>query len=300
MHDLKLAKQKAWIERRRAEGALAPAEPAPTPKAAPVPAPAAAPVRLPDWPAAVRAVPNGALRSALFGAIGRGPRRYIAGEDIAAIDGVTIRYKGERLDQADLDVWATILHLARSQDLVDECRITSYALLQILGKTDTGSNRKVLETRIERLVATSLTIKQGEGCYMGSLVRNAKRGSAQEWVIKLELEIVALFAASAFTQLDWSVRQSLSGQPLAQWLHGFYASHAKPYPVKVETLLKLSGSENEDASSSRQKLRKALDAVSEASAAHGEGFGYEVQGDLVNVQKRPSGTQRRHLAKARR
>ena len=288
-------KQKAWIERRRAEGALAPAEPAPAP------APKkAAPVRLPAWPDAVRAVPNGVLRSALFGAIGRGPRRYIAGEDIAALEGVTIRYKGERLDQADLDVWATILHMARSQDLVDECRITSYALLQILGKTDTGGNRKVLETRIERLVATSLTIKQGEGCYMGSLVRNAKRGSAQEWVIKLESEIVALFAGSTFTQFDWSVRQSLDGQQLAQWLHGFYASHAKPFPYKVETLLKLSGSENDNPRSARQKLRKALDALAEASEANGEGFGYEVKGDLVHVQKRPSGTQRRHLAKARR
>lgn len=286
-------KQKAWIERRRAEGALAPSEPAPVPKKA-------APVRLPAWPDAVRAVPNGVLRSALFGAIGRGPRRYIAGEDIAAIEGVTIRYKGERLDQADLDVWATILHLARSQDLVDECRITSYALLQILGKTDTGSNRKVLETRIERLVATSLTIKQGEGCYMGSLVRNAKRGSAQEWVIKLESEIVALFAASAFTQLDWSVRQSLTGQPLAQWLAGFYASHAKPFPIKIETLHKLCGSEQGVMSDFTKKLRKALDAVAEASAANGEAFAHEIHGDLVHVQRRPSGTQRRHLAKARR
>lgn len=286
-------KQKAWIERRRAEGALAPAEPAPAPKKA-------APVRLPAWPDAVRAVPNGVLRSALFGAIGRGPRRYIAGEDIAAIDGVTIRYKGDRLDQTDLDVWATILHITRSQDLGDECRITSYALLQILGKTDTGGNRKVLETRIERLVATSLTIKQGEGCYMGSLVRNAKRGGAQEWVIKLEPEIVALFAGSAFTQVAWAVRQSLDGQQLAQWLHGFYASHAKPYPVKVETLHRLCGSEQSLMSDFKKKLRKALDALAEASAANGEGFSYEIQDDLVHVKKRPSGTQRRHLAKARR
>ena len=90
------------------------------------------------------------------------------------------------------------------------------------------------------------------------------------------------------------------GKPLAQWLHGFYASHAKPFPMRMETLLKLSGSESESPRSAQQTLCKALDAVSEASAANGEIFGYEVHGDLVNVEKRPSGTQRRHLAKARR
>ena len=57
---------------------------------------------------------------------------------------------------------------------------------------------------------------------------------------------------------------------------------------------------SENPRSARRTLCKALDAVSEASAANGEIFGYEVHGDLVNVEKRPSGTQRRHLAKARR
>ena len=61
-------------------------------------------VQLPLWPEPVRAVPNGFLRSALFGAIARGKRRYIDGEQLAALDGVEIRYKGQRLDQGDLDV----------------------------------------------------------------------------------------------------------------------------------------------------------------------------------------------------
>ena len=35
-------------------------------------------------------------------------------ELIAAQDGITIRYTGEQLDQADLDVWEQALHLART------------------------------------------------------------------------------------------------------------------------------------------------------------------------------------------
>ena len=255
-------------------------------------------VQLPLWPEPVRAVPNGFLRSALFGAIAKGRRRYINGEDLAAVDGVTIRYKGERLDQGDLDVWESVLHAVRLQELGSQCRLTSYALLKLMGKTDTGKNRATLNKRITRLVASALTVKQGRYSYIGSLIAGAaKDEDTQEWVIELDPRLRPLFAADQFTQIEWAVRHELDGQQLAQWLHGFYATHAKPFPMKVETLLNLSGGENADPYSGKQKLRKALDAVAEASAAHGEGFSYDIRGDLVHVEKRASGPQRRHLAK---
>jgi hypothetical protein len=255
-------------------------------------------VQLPLWPEPVRAVPNGFLRSALFGAIAKGRRRYIDGEDLAAIDGVTIRYKGERLDQGDLDVWESVLHAVRLQELGSQCRVTSYALLKLMGKTDTGKNRVTLQNRIERLVANAVTVKQGRYSYIGSLISfAAKDEETQEWVIELDPRLRPLFASDQFTQIEWAVRHDLDGKPLAQWLYGFYASHAKPFPMKVETLLNLSGGENADSYSGKQKLRKALDAVADACAAHGEGFSYEIRGDLVHVEKRASGPQRRHLAK---
>lgn len=95
-------------------------------------------VQLPLWPQPVRAVPNGFLRSALFGAIAKGRRRYMDKELVAAVDGVEIRYTGQRLDQGDLDVWENVLHAVRTQKLGSECRLTSYALLKLMGKTDTG------------------------------------------------------------------------------------------------------------------------------------------------------------------
>jgi len=54
---------------------------------------------------------NGILRSALFGAIRKERRRYIDDEFIASVDGVEIRYKGQTLDQYDLSVWETVLHI---------------------------------------------------------------------------------------------------------------------------------------------------------------------------------------------
>ena len=255
-------------------------------------------VQLPLWPEPVRAVPNGFLRSALFGAIAKGKRRCIDGEQLAALDGIEIRYTGQRLDQGDLDVWESVLHAVRLQEMGSQCRVTSYALLKLMGLTDTGKNRVTLNKRITRLVASALTVKQGRYSYIGSLIAGAaKDEETQEWVIELDAKLRPLFAADQFTQVEWAVRHELSGKPMAQWLHGFYASHAKPFPLKVETLHRLCGSEAKRMTDYKVDLRRNLDAVADASEAHGEGFSYDIRGDLVHVEKLAKGAQRRHLAK---
>lgn len=255
-------------------------------------------VQLPLWPEPTRCVPNGVLRSSLFGAIKKGARRYMEGEQVAALDGIDIRYTGQRLDQGDLDAWESVLHVSRLQEMGEQCRFTAYGLLKLMGKTDTGSNRETLHKRLMRLKANAVEVQQGRYSYAGSLIDDVYRDKdTHEYVLILNPKLRPLFAADQFTQIEWTVRHALAGHQLAQWLHGFYASHAKPYPMKVETLLKLSGSENEDASSGRQKLRKALDALAGSSVANGQPFSHAICGDLVHVQKLASGTQRRHLAK---
>lgn len=256
-------------------------------------------VQLPIWPDVVRGVPNGVLRSALFGAIKKGPRSYLERQKMPAQEGIKIIYTGLRLDQGDLDVWETVLHIVRLQELGTECRVTAYQLLKMLGKTDTGINRDTLDRRLSRMKATAVDVSvSGPASYEGSLIDEVYRDKeTRAYVIRLNPKLQALFAANQFTQVDWTVRQTLDGKPLAQWLHGYYASHAKPYPVNVATLLMLAGSEDASPSSGRQTLRKALDALTDASAANGQPFSYEILGDLVHVEKKPSAAQRRHLAK---
>lgn len=239
--------------------------------------------QLPLWPEHVRAVPNGFLRSALFGSIGKGKRSYIESARIAALDGLQIIYTGMRLDQGDLDAYESVLHAVRLQELGSQCRVTSYYLLKLMGKTDSGKNRATLHKRLTRLRATAVEIWQGRHPYIGGLINAAYKDAVTgEWVIVLDPSLRALFAPDQFTLVGWAVRRTLDGQPLAQWLHGFYASHANPFPMRAETLLRLSGSENASPRSAQQKLRKALDAVAEASS---EGFRYEIRGDLVCVER---------------
>lgn len=285
--NLAFVTKKAEEAKARTEGAIAPVT-NDKPK----------PITLPLWPDVVRGVPNGVLRSALFGAIKKGARRYMQGEQVAAPDGIEIRYTGQQLDQGDLDVWESVLHIARLQEMGEQCRFTAYAMLKLLGKTDAGSNRETLHKRLMRLKANAVEVQQGRYSYAGSLIDDVYRDKeTREYVLVLNPKLRPLFAADQFTQLDWMVRHALNGKPLAQWLHGYYASHAKPYPLNVATLLKLSGSENTEPRSSRQMLRKALDALTDASEANGQPFSYDIRGDLVHTEKKPSGTQRRHLAK---
>ena len=192
-----------------------------------------------------------------------------------------------------------VLHVARLQALGDECRVTAYQLLKLLGKTDTGKNRDTLDRRLSRMKATGVDVRIGRYGYEGSLIDEVYRETeSREYVIRLNPKLRAIFDKDQWTAVDWAVRRELDGQPLAQWLHGFYATHAKPYPMTVAKLHELCGSENQSLRGFKQEIGKALDAVATASAKYNQVFKSEILGDLVHTEKTPSGSQRLHLQRA--
>ena len=251
-------------------------------------------VQLPLWPNETRGVPNGFLRSALFGAVSRGPKRFLDAEVLSSVEGVTIKYTGQRLDQNDLDVWESVLHIVREQELGTQCRFTAYSLLKLMGKTDTGKNRELLHKQIVRLRSGTVEATQGRYTYIGGLIHDAfKDEETHEWVVEINPKLKVLYGSDQFTLLDWEIRHKLNGMQLAQWLHGFYSTHASPLPYKVETLYKLSGSEAGEMWKFKQTLKKALEAVCAAT-----GWDFEIDNqNLVHVKKLPTGTQKRHLAR---
>ena len=260
------------------------------------------PVQLPLWPEPVRAVPNSILRSALFGVRGASKgseRKHLESVEIASVDGVTVRYSGAQLDQNDLDVWETVLHAVRQQAMGDKCHVTAYSLLKLMGMSINGKNRDTLKRRITRLVGATVEIQTERYWYAGTLIRDAVQDErTKEWVIELNPNLRPLFAPNQFTQMQWAIRQELGKNQLAKWLHGFYSSHAKPYPMRPEKLLHLAGSTNK--SGRTQEIRKALAAIATASAKHGEEFAFEVRDGLVHITKTPSRSQRRHLRRRKR
>ncbi len=258
-------------------------------------------IQLPLWAEEKCGIPNGFLRSALFGAIRKGSRRYLQQEKMASLDGIELIYTGQRLDQGDLDVWAGVVQFARQQGLGEQCRFTAYAMLKLLGKVDTGGNREVLDNRLTRMKATAVRIKAGRYSYEGSLLDAIYRDEeTREYVAVLNPKMHVLFAPDQFTQVDWNIRQTLDGKSLAQWLHSFYASHAKPLPISIAKLHELSGSEAGELWKFTQTLRKNLDHLIDAHQQYCQSFSYEIKGDLVHVTRTPSKSQRLHIAKKAR
>lgn len=268
-------------------------------KASPSP-PAESPgPRLPNWREPYCALPNAVMRSALFAVIGKGQRAWLDSVTIKSQSGVTLTYTGEQLDQCDLDLWLVQLYLMRNHPLDQHYRTSMYALLRELGITDTGPSRASLKRRLLRLKNCELSIRTDSHEYQGNLAEAEFLDSNKPLALRLNPSVIRLFAHDQYTLIHWGVRRMLSGSPLAQWLHGYYSTHAAPYPVRVETLHKLSGSRTVNQAKFSQLLRKALDRLALACAEHGQQFEFLIDGEMVRVEKRPSPTQERHLAKKR-
>ena len=254
-------------------------------------------IQLPLWPAATRGAPNAVLRGALFAAIQGKTRQYLLREQlIATQDGITIRYTGQQLDQADLDVWEQALHLARTQPLGSQCYFTAHGFLKALGRSTGKQNHKWLKSALVRLAGAVVEITAGRRTYFGTLIDHGIRDEdTGRYVVEINPKLAAFYGRSQWTQIDWEQRQSLRGKPLALWLHGFYASHAAPHALSVEYLHKLSGSQTKRLKHFKPNLTQALRDLKVAGAIRG----FTIRDDLVHVRTVPSKSQRKHLAARR-
>ena len=232
-----------------------------TPAPKPTPQPAQV-VRLPLWPAELRTCPSCVLRSALFGVVQRGRRTALEGAILATWEGVTIRYTGWRLDQADLDVWLAVLHLAREYNLGVRIPVTINEMLRTMGRSTAGSSHEWFKGAIRRLTACAVEITRQRRTYWGSLIEKGCRDEETgEFVIVLNPELAMLFEDDDYTRMDWEVRRSLS-MDLAKWLHGYIASHQatprNPHRIGLERLCALCGSDYGRLRDFRDDLCKAM------------------------------------------
>jgi hypothetical protein len=240
-------------------------------------------IQLPMWPEPKRGTPNAFLRSALFAAVQGNKRRWMKEEIIGSTKDVVVKYTGQQLTQADLDVWDTLVHLARMHPLGTECAFTAHGLLKALGRNTGKSDHAWLHSTIIRLQACSVQILHDGKQYFGSLiVEGAKDTETRAYRVILNPKLFPLFSENTWTQLDWEQRQQLTKQPLAQALHGYWSTHRFPKPVHVPTLHRITGSGNKSMRDFRYKLKIALDVL--------QGIGFFAawkidEADLVHVTR---------------
>jgi hypothetical protein len=254
---------------------------------------------LPFWPEEVRSVPNAVLRGALFTV---SKERAVLKDltPIAAVDGIEIRAKNDRLNQVDLDLWEMLLHLQRLHPLGNRVEFTAHAMLKVLGRTTGGKDHQWLDNALARLIGSVVEIKwtRERKAFAGALVSSFFRDDdTGRYVVKFNQEMATLYG-QGHTYIDWEQRQALGQNNLAKWLHGFYTTHAAPFGYKVETLQKLCGSTVERLGDFRKLLRAALAKLVEVGAIGG--WQIDSETDVVTVEKEPTTTQRRHLARSKR
>ena len=210
--------------------------------------------------------------------------------------GIEIRFTGWQLNQSDLDVWEQVLHLARTQALGTRCYFTAHGFLKALGRSTGKRDHEWLKSVFSRLSATDVQIRHKGRTYFGSLIEGGIRDEdTGRYVVEINPKLAAFYGRTQWTQLDWEQRQQLRGKPLALWLHGFYASHAKPYPLSVAYLHKLSGSQTKQLRYFKKNLAEALSELVTVGAV----AAFEILGDLVHVRTVPSKSQQKHLAARR-
>lgn len=209
-------------------------------------------------------LPNDILRSALFGVSERIFRRE---EKVASIEGLDVfMVRGFRPTQAHLDVWEHCLALAARHGTGKKIRFTAYSFLKAIDRSTGKSDYKWLKETIDDLAGCLVKISNGRYSYSGTLIQDGFRDEqTDEYVISINERLALLFMGNNWTALNGGQRKLLRNRPLAQWLHAFYSTHAKPHRYKVEKIRELCGSEVAELKKFRQILRRALKQLSEVT-----------------------------------
>jgi hypothetical protein len=257
-------------------------------------------IQFPLFPEETRPVSNDVARSALFSCVQGKDRQTVKDTLIATVEGVQIRFTGERFNQDDHDVLMQLVHMAAHKPLGEYVTIPAYALLKTLGRRTGGKDHQQLKADLTRLIAGTVSLRNSKTKveYIGHIVDDAMQDEeSRYWVFKLNPKLRPLYGTANHTLIDWERRKSLRGKDLARWLQLYLASHAAPFPVKVATLRELSGSRAAELFKFRQGLRAALqDLASNGDIAE---WAIDPVTDLVSISRGAALTnsQRRHLTK---
>lgn len=223
------------------------------------------------WPDHMRAMPNDYARSALFTVRNkRTPREALQNKPIYHVNkDVMITYTGLEL-RADDDelVWQQVLEYAKRCPLGEPVSFTFYELCQDLGWSINGRYYTKAEECLSRLQASAMQFssKRVGRLESVSLIRRFRvldRGKkSSRCQVEIDAEMVVLFAGNHYTRFVWEKYRKLS--PTARRMLDYFASHQEPYPLKLETLRLMCGSDSTRVKKWREQVGEACEELRES------------------------------------
>ena len=171
-------------------------------------------------------------------------RRFIKDALLATVNGVEIRFTGEQLNQDDHDLLMQLVFMAHKRPIGAWITVPAYAILKALGRKVSGKQYRELRADISRLAASMVSIRNAKAKieYIGHhlITQASQHEVSRHWIYRLDPKLRPLYGDMAHTLIDWNQRLALKGKDLARWVQLYMATHAKPYPVKIDTLRQLS------------------------------------------------------------
>jgi hypothetical protein len=241
-------------------------------------------LQLPLWFDTERGTPNSFLRSALFAAIESKDRRFLKEVVLASSKDVSVKYTGEQLNQEDLSVWEALVHLARNHPLGNVCAFSAHELLKGLGLHTGGAEHRRLHSTITRMIACAIEVKHDGMTYIGSLIEDAGAiddEPTKQYAVRLNPHLIRLYGETRWTALNWDQRLQWRRKSLAQALHAYYSTHARPVPVKLSTLRDYTGSRNAQPADFKRKVKNALTELIQVGFLRD----FRLERDLVIVER---------------
>lgn len=241
-------------------------------------------------------LPNLVGRSSLFSsrpthivsAIQDVPERIFSWGDTAIVQS-----SGARLAQGEATVWLRVVTSVMKETPPTASGFTfefsPAQLLKTVGLVNDNKHRKALQSSLRRLCSAEFkfSIPDGNTVLTKLLdVESSEQLKGRRYRVHLSREVPKLFAAG-WSLVKAEQRQSLSHNPLAQWLLGHYSTHRNPLPIGQAKLKCLTDREAMRDDKWIASLRRALN---ELEAATGWSCGLSSSG-VVTVNRSPTTSQ---------
>ena len=214
----------------------------------------------------LRHLPNDFARSSLFTARNKRVKRatYTRKKLFHYNEDVVIYYTGQELRAADDElVWLQILDYARRAPLGSVVEFNIKDLVADIGWLRNGRYYEKARECISRLKANELLVQNSKAFGRSGAISlidsygvvNDQNGVATRYYVSIDPNVIVLFAGNNFTSHSWEVYRDLS--PVARRIADYMGSHRVPFPLSVERLHNICGSDDSDTHSWRRTVRKA-------------------------------------------
>lgn len=211
-------------------------------------------------------LPNAFLRSALFPIGPQDSDECVFNKRIPAMGDVSIELTGHSLLDYDRQVLAVLLQAASELPLKSSedspwQTISMHQLSRALQISPGANVYKAIESSLQRLKEVRLKVRvSGINVTIAGLIDANLAGEKSKRLVQFRIpsQFAELFGANSWTRMSSSFLQNAKGY--VGWVAAFYSTHAKPYPLAMENLFKLSGSRG-SLPEFRRKFKDALTSL---------------------------------------